>query len=328
MKKGITYIGFPLLLLGGLFALGPKASFPNLETSIPTIEIDLTELDGFLADRESTVANLKPGNQARIVWADSIRKTEYSVVYLHGFSASGMEGFPVHTDFAKRFGCNLFIPRLYGHGIKDQDAFADLTPQQLMDSAREALAIGKLLGNKVIVMSTSTGGTLSIYLAALEKEAIHAQILFSPNIQLYTQAADILTYPWGLQIGKLVEGERRHLSDVKGDAEKYWTVTYRMEGVVALKYLMEQTMTREVFQQIKTPLFLGYYYKNEKEQDNIVSVGAMQIFFDQVATPPDQKVQKAFPDAGHHVIASRLRSQAIPAVENAVFQFAEEVLGL
>ena len=41
---------------------------------------------------------------------DSLKeKTEYAVVYLHGFSASQEEGDPVHYDFAKKFGCNLFL---------------------------------------------------------------------------------------------------------------------------------------------------------------------------------------------------------------------------
>ena len=328
MKNRISFVIIPALVLGGLFALGPKASFPAFQSAVDPLELELEELDHYIAEKELQAANLKPDNHSRIIWADSIRQTEYSVVYLHGFSASGMEADPIHFDFARRFGCNLYLPRLAGHGIADDDAFKDLTPQDLLDSAREALAIGRLIGQKVIVMSTSTGGTLSIYLAAHNPHAVHAQILFSPNIELYSRAADILTYPWGLQIGRLVEGERRHLGDVKDEARNYWTTTYRLEGVVTLKYLMEQTMTPAVFKAIEHPVFLGYYYKNEKEQDHIVSIEAMQGFFDSIRTAREKKVRKAFPNAGHHVIASRFRSRAVEEVRSEVFRFAENVLGM
>ncbi len=328
MKRGITFIAVPVVVLGSIFALGPKASFPDFDPAIAPIAMSLEDLDAFIAAKESEVANLKPNNQSRIIWADSIRQTDFAVVYLHGFSASGMEGDPVHINFAKKFGWNLYIPRLAGHGIEDEDAFAGLTPQDLIDSAKEAIAIGQLLGKKVIVMSTSTGGTLSIYLAATNPEAIFAQILYSPNIDLYSQAADILTYPWGLHIGQMVEGERRYLHDVEGEARNYWTMTYRLEGVVTLKYLMEHTMKPEIFRKIKQPLFLGYYYKNEEEQDHIVSVEAMQQFFNEAGTSNDNKIKRAFPEANHHVICSRFRSKAVDEVTSETIRFAEEILGM
>lgn len=40
------------------------------------------------------MAGLRPDNEARVVWADSIRRTP-CVVFLHGFSASRREGDPV-----------------------------------------------------------------------------------------------------------------------------------------------------------------------------------------------------------------------------------------
>src|SRR5690606_4415203 len=89
-----------------------------------------------------------------------------SVVYLHGFSASEREGFPVHTEFAKKHGFNLFLARLDGHGLNTPEPLLDMTAQGLWKDAREALAIGKQLGDKVIVMGTSTGGTLALMLAA------------------------------------------------------------------------------------------------------------------------------------------------------------------
>ena len=55
-------------------------------------------------------------------------------------------------------------------------------------------------------------------------------------------------------------------------------------------------MTREVFQKVTQPYFLGYYYKNEEEKDWIVSIEAMQEFHRLSGTPSHQKIMKAFPE--------------------------------
>ena len=84
---------------------------------------------------------IKPTNEARIIWFDSShQKTPYSVVYLHGFSASQAEGDPTHRRFAREFGCNLFLSRLADHGIDTTEALLQFTPDRIWESAKEALA--------------------------------------------------------------------------------------------------------------------------------------------------------------------------------------------
>ncbi len=324
------WLGILLILstLGLLYSFGPKPSFPELDPTISTLDIPIVDLESYIAEREASVDGLRPNNHARIVWVDSVRQTPYSLVYLHGFSASPMEGDPMHVDFADRYGCNLFLARLHGHGIMDQDAFADLTPQHLIDSAKEAIAIGKIIGEKVIVMSTSTGGTLSIFLGAYNPAMIYAQILYSPNIDLYNQTSKILTYPWGLQIGQMIEGKRRHLELISPEIDNYWTTTYRMEGLVVLRYLLDKTMTDRVFSRIKQPFFVGYYYKNDTLQDQTISIPAVRSFYEKVNTPPALKSIQAFPEVAHHVMISNLRSKDLQSVKAATYRFAEEVLSL
>ena len=327
--RRFLYILLGILLVGiVVFLLGPKPDYPEFNPEIQTLNWNIEDLDSLLVLKESGVPNLKSNNQSRVVWADSVRKTPFAIVYLHGFSASPMEADPVHVNFAKRYGCNLYLPRLAGHGLSDKESFLELTPKDLVESAKEAIAIGQLIGDKVILLSTSTGGTLSIYLSAYNPDQVHGQILLSPNIDLFAQITDVLTYPWGLEIAQLLNGEYNHIRDIQGEGTNYWTMTYRIEGVLALKYLMEATMTKTVFEKMETPFFLGYYYKNEEEQDHVVSVDAMKVFYEQAGTPEKMKREKAFPDAGHHVIGSRFKSQSIPAVEEGVYQYVEEVLGM
>ena len=173
------------ILLFGFF-LGPRPADPEINGKLPALNLQGAELENFVNTSEKKMQNIKPDNEARIIWFDSLKKnkTEYAVVYLHGYSASQGEGDPVHSEFAKRYGCNLFVSRLFAHGLNDQEAMLNLSPEKLVESAKQAIAIGKQLGGKVILMSTSTGATLSLYVAS-ENPEIHSLILYSPNIDLY-----------------------------------------------------------------------------------------------------------------------------------------------
>jgi pimeloyl-ACP methyl ester carboxylesterase len=317
---------FPLLLAGGFFA-GPKASYEPLEGDLPTLNYTLPELDAYVQGKEKGLANLRPDNQSRIVWADSMRKTPFAVVYLHGWSASQEEGDPLHEEFAKRYGCNLYLPLLAGHGVEDPNSFATLTPKQLIDSAKEALAVGRLLGEQVILMSCSTGGTLSTYLAATYPDAVAAQLLYSPNIDLANPLSELLTLPWGKQIAYAVEG-KQHSFTPPQEAYQYWTTTYSTDGLVCLKTLVEWTQTPDNWKRISQPIFMGYYYKNEDEQDDQVSVEEMHRFFKSISTPEDKKKSVAFPESAHHVVLSRILSKDLESVRRETFAFAENTLGL
>lgn len=191
---------------------------------------------------------LKNNNEARTIWADSVGKqTEYSIVYLHGFSASPMEADPIHRNIAASYGCNLYLARMKGHGINNVDAFEKLSPKDMVQSAKEAVAIGKKIGKKVILMSCSTGGTLALYLSANDPEII-ANILFSPNIALADPNSALLTGPWGLQLARLfIGGKYREWKPENDSVAQYWTTKYRVEGIIALKQLLNMTMNDEIF---------------------------------------------------------------------------------
>ncbi|MFT4736233.1 MAG: esterase/lipase [Paraglaciecola sp.] len=329
MKKIIiALISVPFMLAMGYF-LGPKTDYPDYIAKIEPINVPLDALDDYLASREDTVTNLKPGNEARLVWSDSIKQTDWAIVYLHGFSASTREGHPVHETLASRFGMNLYLARIAGHGIESDDAFAALTPADMINSAKEAIAIGQLIGKKVIVMSCSTGGTYSIYLAAHNPDMVDAQVLYSPNIALYDSNAKLLGGRWGLELGQVILGDHRIVEENIGNEKQKWaTYRYRTEGLVALQTLIDETMLPEYFQKVTMPIFMGYYYKNEEEQDKVVSVAAMRAFAKNVQTSSDDFRQVAFPESGNHVICSDLHSSDYQGVIDETSLFFEEVLGI
>ena len=308
-----------------IYFLGPKPPKPVLNETLPTVA-SIDTLDAYITAMEAPY-KIKPNNEAKIIWADSSKtQTDYAIVYLHGFSASQMEGDPVHQNIAKQFNCNLYLARLAEHGIDTTEDLVNLTADQYWESAKLAFAIGKQIGKKVILMSTSTGGTLALQLAATYPE-IAGLILYSPNIEVFNPAAPLLDNPWGLQIGRAVL--KSNYVDIKykdSAYPKYWNTHYRIEAVVALQNLLEATMTETTFKKIHQPTLALYYYKDEANQDNVVKVSAIQKMMQQIATPSNLKMEMAMPNTGNHVIASPIVSKDIVSVEQATAKFMKEVI--
>lgn len=319
---------FPVLLVIGVYFLGPQPATPLWGEDFPSVPTNAAELTAFIEQKESA-HKLKPDNEARIIWFDSTRsKTGYSVVYLHGFSASQEEGDPVHTDFARKFGCNLFLARLADHGIDTTEQLLYFTGDRFWESAKEALAIGNALGDKTILISTSTGGTVALALAAAFPEKVHALINMSPNIEINNPSAFLLNNAWGLHIARLVIGGDYQVIDYPEERLPYWNEKYRLEALTELQEILESKMNMETFQKVKQPTLNIYYYKDEENQDPTVRVDAMLRMHVQLGTPDDLKVAIPIPGAGAHVVGSHLVSKDLPAVQRAIDQFAVEKLGM
>ncbi|MEL6720791.1 MAG: alpha/beta hydrolase, partial [Bacteroidota bacterium] len=303
-----------------IFFAGPKTDFESFDSQPKSLEVELTELEQYIANQEAKIPNIKPDNECEIVWADSIRKTEYAIVYLHGYSASKGEGEPIHRNMAKKYACNLYLPRLFQHGLNDDDAFADLTPKGLVESAKEAIAVGKLLGEKVILMSTSTGSTLSTYLAANDPE-IHSLVMMAPNLELADPSSHMVNNPWGKQLLRTVVGSDYRTWEAPEATQQYWTTKNRIEGLIALRELMDRTMTDETFQKIDIPVHILAYYKNEEEQDQTVSVPMMETFIEKISTPASEKSLTKFANAGTHPLGSKYMNENWKDVEDSIDEF-------
>ncbi len=315
-----------LLVLMIIYVLGPSPAKPVYTHDLPAVPAMPVALEAYISQQESQ-HKVKPDNEARIVWADSLKqKTEYAIIYLHGFSASQEEGNPVHRNMAKQFGCNLYLARLSQHGIDTTDALINMTADNLWESAKQAYAIGKQLGNKVIIMGTSTGGTLALQLAAAYPE-IAGLVLYSPNIAINDPNAWIANNHWGLQLARLVKGSKFNTAKTNTpEYNQYWNRQYRLEAVSQLQELLETTMTPETFARIKQPVLTLYYYKDEQNQDGVVKVSAMQQMMPKLATPGTNQRIIAMPNVANHVMASPIQSKDVAGVERETVAFMKEIL--
>lgn len=323
--KFLKWLGLTVLVLIVVYFFGPKPSHPRYTKELPVVP-NIALLDSYILKKEFK-HKIKPDNEARIMWLNdsSKQKTEYSVVYLHGFSASQEEGDPVHYEFAQKFGSNLYLSRLDAHGIDTTEPLANYTADGTWQSAKEAFAIGKQLGDKVILMATSTGGTLALKLAA-EYPEVAGLILLSPNIAINDANAWLLNNPWGLQLAHLVQGKHRTASDSTPIYAQYWNKRYVTKSLVQLEELIETTMKESTFRKITQPVLMLYYYKDNKNQDKVVKVSAMKRMFKQLGTPTAMKREIAVPNAGDHVIGSYVKSKDLQTVLDECEKFAADIL--
>ena len=329
-NKGLLFTLGILLVLTITILAGPRKAKPVILKDLPVISLSSSQVGKYVNDKEAAVPNIKPGNASQVYYVNDVTKeqTDYCLLYLHGFSGSPEEGNPSHVDLGKAFGMNTYIPRLADHGLISPDPLLNMTPDNLWNTAKEALVVAKALGKKVILMGTSTGCTLAIQMAANYPETIAAVILYSPNVRLANKTTWLLARPFGLQMGRMFFGGKYRVLEPDPKTEPYWDNMYRVEGIVYLQMLLEKTMKTKVFEKVTQPVFVGYYYKDKEHQDPTVSVSAILWMVENLGTPADKKVAVAFPDADAHVIGCDLTNPNWKKVYNATADFLAKTVGL
>jgi alpha-beta hydrolase superfamily lysophospholipase len=229
------------------------------------------DLDAWLAAREAAVPDLRPGAEARIVWAGRTgERTPLSIVYLHGFSASPEEIRPVPDLVAEALGANLHFARLTGHG-RDGAAMAEATADHWIADVAEALAIGRRIGERVVVIGTSTGGTLA-KLAAHDpalSDRLAGIVFVAPNFAINNPAAPLLTLPWARAWLPAVMGEERGFAPRNDEHAAHWTIRYPTVAVLPVAALVAHVRGLDPARAGVPALFLW------SEHDRVVSPAAV-----------------------------------------------------
>jgi alpha-beta hydrolase superfamily lysophospholipase len=218
------------------------------------------DLDLYLSSSEGRLANIRPGLAKEIVWADPTRKapTAFSIVYLHGFSASSGEIRPVPDLVAQHLGANLYFTRQTGHGM-DGEALGRATIEAWVNDIAEAIAIGERLGNQVIVMATSTGAALATW--ALTEPAltgkIAAAVLLSANYRLQARGAFLLSSPFARQIVRVAIGKTRGFEPINAAHARLWTHHYSTDALLPMAKAM-QLANRAPVETTRVPALFFY----------------------------------------------------------------------
>jgi len=198
------------------------------------------QLDACIHRSESRFANIRENCEKKIVWhAAEKGKTALAVVYIHGFSASRMETWPLCDRLAASLGANLFYTRLSGHG-QDGAALGAARVEDWLIDGLEAVIIGSRLAPKIILIGTSTGATLAAWLAAQPSAAplIHSLILISPNFLPKNPLAAAALCPPTLRLLERFFGGWRSFSVVNAAQAHYWTIRYPLGAIATMMQLV------------------------------------------------------------------------------------------
>ncbi len=228
------------------------------------------DLDAFLAAREAQFPDIVPGTEKRIHWAgERGHRTARSVVYLHGFSATSEEIRPVPDLVAEALGANLHFTRLAGHG-RGKAAMAEPREEDWWTDTAEALAVGRAIGEEVIVIATSTGGTLAA-MAATEPgmiAGVKGIVFVSPNFRLKHPAARLLTLPYAEVWGPWVAGREIGFRALSEDQARFWTSRYPTRAAVPMGRLVKKAWALD-YSGVRTPALFVF-----AEADTVVSADA------------------------------------------------------
>lgn len=277
------------------------------------------DLENFLAANEAARPGLRPGTEKTIVWHNPEAKTRtpFSIVYLHGFSASRQETVPLAKTVAQALGANIFYTRLAGHG-RDGTALAEATSDQWMADATEAVDIGRQIGDRVLVFGVSTGATLALLLAARgELDKTHALVLMSPNFMPKNWLARILRLPFGLQIVRLLKGSTYRMTVANEQQARFWTTSYPTRAAVEMMRVVGQIGSIDLGA-IRTPA-LVFYAKG----DRIVDAKTTEQRFANLGSSPKELIEITnADDAKQHVLAGDILSPSATAtVSERILRF-------
>jgi esterase/lipase len=250
-RRRSLWAGAVVAALVVVFVAGPVTTVEQPPSSAGASSFDgvdnLATLSSRLDSGERAAGVTDSGVTKRIVFAsgDSAthhtpRRTPWSVVYLHGFSATRQETAPLAEEVASALGANLFETRLHGHGLPG-DSLHDVTARDWLVDTEEALAIGRALGDSVLVIGTSTGGTLAAWLAEqprAERQGLAAVVLLAPNFAPRDPGAAVLTMPWANRVLPPFMPYREWTP--RNEAQRrYWTVRYPSTVLFPMQALVE-----------------------------------------------------------------------------------------
>jgi esterase/lipase len=317
-----------VVIVAGLamgYASGPRYTIGPARTPVALPPGPPEVLERYLAERELAVGDVIPGAEKTIIWATPARQqTPLSVVYLHGYSATRQETAPLSDDLARALGANLFYTRLSGHG-RAPAAMGEITGTDWLQDAEEALAIGRRIGQRVIVVGTSTGGTLGTWLALQPaSEAMAALVLVSPNFGPKNALSEVLTGPWGPQLLRLLQGDEYTWTPLNAEQARYWTWRYPSKALLPMMAVVTQVRDAPL-EQVQVPTLVIY-----SPNDQVVNPTRTERAFARfgTATKALQPVLTS-EDPDHHVLAGRILAPNDTAMIGAyIRRFLTGVLGL
>ena len=293
------------LKVGACIAVLSLSLASCVDTRYTLRPVDLPQdLDRYLREKEAGIPGITPGAEKVIMWAGKPgSRTPFSIIYLHGFTATRQEVAPVYDEVAHTIGANIFYTRLTGHGMTG-DALAAATLDDWINDTWEAYRIGERIGDRVIVAATSNGAPLALWLAAQKAPRVDALVLASANVKPADPGAELLLWPWPVRsiILSAVIGPVRTVPARNDLDARYWTKRYPSKALVTMMATVK--LGRKVrLEGITVPSL--WIYSN---RDDVVSIPELKKYYARIGSARKRLVE--IPNAAGHVLAGAIMSPA------------------
>ena len=196
--------------------------------------IDLSNVEKQIKSDEDEAPKLRQNIGKKILWAEkSSQKTSLSIVFIHGFSATRVELSPVIEEIAKSLGANVFFTRLTGHG-QDGIALSDATFDDWISDTNEAIRIGEVIGDEVILIGSSTGCSLIHCILEAQKK-VKSVIYVSPNFGPSSYKGHFLRLPGAKWFIPLILGNEHAFTPKNSEHARCWTTRYPTKALFPVK---------------------------------------------------------------------------------------------
>ena len=209
------------------------------------------------------------------------------------------------ADVARALCANLFETRLHGHGLPG-DSLGNVAVKDWLTDAVDALEIGRRLGDSVIVIGTSTGGTLAAWLATLPRTMrphMSTLVLVSPNFGPRDPMAAVLTLPWASRVLPAFIPTREWTAG-NDEQRRYWTMRYPSTALFPMQAMVEHVRGRSV-DGYDIPTLTFY-----NTDDPVVDAARTIAWLDRVQAASSARVERVVvtpkPGEDGHVIADRI----------------------
>ncbi|MBL4540323.1 MAG: alpha/beta hydrolase [Rhodobacteraceae bacterium] len=328
MRRGLRVLGLSLLILAGGLALvvafGPRhATAPRLPIDAAAIAADPA---GYLARAEAALPDITPGAEKRIRWAGQPgRRTRLALLYVHGFSATAQEIRPVPDRLAAALGANLHFARLTGHG-RTGEALGAATATDWQRDLDEAMAVARAIGERVVIVASSTGATLVT--TRLTDPAIAdglvGVVFLSPNYRVRNRAALLLDWPWAAIWGPWVAGPTHGFEPANADQARFWTTRYPLRAAIPMAALIRAARRTDPGAIAVPALFVF------SDADTVVDAVAIRDVAARWGGPLERMLVAPGPgtDPAAHVLAGDILSPAqTDAVTSGIIDWARRVAG-
>ena len=268
MRSSSSLIGFVYVLIISLLPAGDDWQ-AEATTDPPIDRPPFTRhvIENHIMMAESQIADIRPGLEKSIIWAGKPHhRTRYAIVYIHGFSASKEELRPVPDLIAASLGANIYYSRLTGHG-RTAEAMREATVSAWMQDLVEAFEIGTMIGDQVIILSCSTGGTLVAAGIANDvfSEKLFSTVFFAPNFGLQDHLSQLLTWPMARYWAPLIGGEMQNNAPRNQLHGRYWTTSYPTISLIPMMQLIDMVDDAELSKSTVPALF--YFSPDDKVVD-------------------------------------------------------------